>query len=519
MVNTTAVCLTAEEEVRVPGQTQFSTSDLEDSEEEGPTEDLDVELARRWQETDEGVKANEVPNPDVTPRPQVMGAPNGVGEEYRVKPRACQGGCGLPAREGTNRRGQYHRYCCPTCQASSGSTHDIRCQQQGGLTPSTIRTSRTPRTPRSQDPMLDATLAMAMQLQMEEVNDFKERSVRAKVTNAMCYVCDPIWGEVEFKPLSADHTGSNRWYRVLAASCFRECPCCVISCQCFRSHLQTPYSLSDVRRGWQKLILCWSTLFAVAQIVIFIYLVLAEGFAEEKDNSMIGPTTYVLNNAGAKNAARILEYGEWWRLITPLGLHGGLFHLIPNVLLQLRVGVVLEAVWGHAAWITIYVLTGVYGSLLSCAVMPDTLSIGSSGALCGLLGAWVPFILATWNQTLPRDVGQRNSQLFMVLTTIALMVPLSFLPMVDFAAHLGGCAMGVAVGAVIFGGRLQTRNWMIASRVLGVVGVLLLVPFTLYWVLNEIEPAASLLQICPPPGCIIIVSSSSSTSSSSTKAP
>ena len=37
---------------------------------------------------------------------------------------------------------------------------------------------------------------------------------------------------------------------------------------------------------------------------------------------MIGPYPDALDNWGAMNASKILDDNEWWRLITPIFLHG-----------------------------------------------------------------------------------------------------------------------------------------------------------------------------------------------------
>lgn len=81
---------------------------------------------------------------------------------------------------------------------------------------------------------------------------------------------------------------------------------------------------------------------------------------------MIGPYGAILNVMGAKNTAMIVYKNEWWRLATPMLLHAGTFslwltcipptktfiicpgviHIGMNLILQLRVGVMLEAEWG-----------------------------------------------------------------------------------------------------------------------------------------------------------------------------
>lgn len=79
---------------------------------------------------------------------------------------------------------------------------------------------------------------------------------------------------------------------------------------------------------------------------------------------------------GAKNAALIVYRYEYWRLLTPMLLHAGFIHLAVNVLIQLRVGVMLELEWGLARYASVYATSGVTSSLLSCVALPDTLGVG-----------------------------------------------------------------------------------------------------------------------------------------------
>ena len=40
---------------------------------------------------------------------------------------------------------------------------------------------------------------------------------------------------------------------------------------------------------------------------------------------------------GAKETALIVDFNEWWRLATPIFIHAGMFHIIPNVAVQVRI--------------------------------------------------------------------------------------------------------------------------------------------------------------------------------------
>jgi membrane associated rhomboid family serine protease len=127
---------------------------------------------------------------------------------------------------------------------------------------------------------------------------------------------------------------------------------------------------------------------------------------------------------------------EWWRLVSPIFLHAGVRHIISNVGIQLRVGGYLELVFGRPSWVFIYFSSGIYGNMLSCIFLPDSVGIGSSGAVLGMLTAWIVWILFRWNRV-PRECkGQRNCQLMVVSAAVALTLAFSF---TDYGECLPTC--------------------------------------------------------------------------------
>ena len=98
----------------------------------------------------------------------------------------------------------------------------------------------------------------------------------------------------------------------------------------------------------------------------------------------------VLYVMGGKVASNIAA-GEYWRLITPIMLHAGLFHLVINVFTQCMFGIQLEREWGASQIAVIYAVAGIYGNVLSVLFAPNALSIGCSGSVFGLFGAQVRF--------------------------------------------------------------------------------------------------------------------------------
>jgi len=88
------------------------------------------------------------------------------------------------------------------------------------------------------------------------------------------------------------------------------------------------------------------------------------------------------------HAAGMLE-GRFWSLLTYVFLHGGPTHIVLNLVTLLSVGPEVERAVGSWRWIMLYMLAGMAGALAwLLSIWPvDTLLIGASAAICGLLGA------------------------------------------------------------------------------------------------------------------------------------
>jgi hypothetical protein len=150
-------------------------------------------------------------------------------------------------------------------------------------------------------------------------------------------------------------------------------------------------------------------------------------------NPMIGPYPDALSYWGGKNAVDILELGEWWRLITPIFLHAGVIHLIGNIAVQLDTGAFFEREWGSRIWLAIYLSSAVGSSILSCIFMPNSISVGSSGAVMGLFGGKLAEVVCRFTEpcmTKQERIGHkvRQEQLGVVLCSVAIVMLFSFIP-------------------------------------------------------------------------------------------
>ena len=149
--------------------------------------------------------------------------------------------------------------------------------------------------------------------------------------------------------------------------------------------------------------------------------------------------------------------GEWWRLLTAAFLHGGVIHLLLNMLVLWWFGGPLEALLGPARFIGLYLVSALAGSAGALVLSPTALTVGASGAIFGILGAGLVLERR-------RIYVFGGGALMIVLFNLAF----SFLvPNVSIGGHLGGLAGGALAMLALsrFG-----RGHAVYGRV-GLVGV------------------------------------------------
>ena len=104
-------------------------------------------------------------------------------------------------------------------------------------------------------------------------------------------------------------------------------------------------------------------------------------------------TTGELFKWGADYRASDRPRGPWWRAITAAFLHVGALHLSFNTYAFFSAGAIAERVYGKAAFLALYVVAAVAGSLVSILWTPTVVSAGASGAVFGVYGAILAFAL------------------------------------------------------------------------------------------------------------------------------
>lgn len=209
-------------------------------------------------------------------------------------------------------------------------------------------------------------------------------------------------------------------------------------------------------------------------------------------NPMIGPSTYILINMGARfvpcmrttyfpgtdtpypttgwpcprstsndptdpsNQCTLAELcglgglnpdspNQWYRFIVPMFLHAGIIHIGFNMLLQMTLGRDMEKTIGTVRFAIVYFSSGIFGFVLGGNfAAPAIASTGASGCLFGILALVLLDLFYTWSE---RDSPVKD--LLWLLFDIVISFALGLLPGLDNFSHIGGFLMGLALGICI----------------------------------------------------------------------
>lgn len=183
-------------------------------------------------------------------------------------------------------------------------------------------------------------------------------------------------------------------------------------------------------------------LFLAIQITVFILMELVgltQGIYSGSED--VG----ILYQFGAMTHAAINIDGEIWRLVTPIFVHIGFFHLLLNSLGLYFVGRILEPLIGHARFFLVYMLSGIFGNLWSFAFGSDNaISAGASTSLFGIFAAFI--ILGQIYKYHPAIKYMSRNMTLLILMNLVMNL---FDSGVDIMGHFGGALGGLLITIIV----------------------------------------------------------------------
>lgn len=163
--------------------------------------------------------------------------------------------------------------------------------------------------------------------------------------------------------------------------------------------------------------------------------------------SLMSPTSVQLLQWGANWGPLTVAHGQWWRLLSACFLHIGIIHIAFNMYVLYQIGPFTEPLFGGPRYLAIYLLTGIGGNLLGLALHPGIISAGASGAIFGVYGALLGFLLRRRASIQPgaaRSVA-RSAGIFLVYNLAYGLLSTH----TDLTAHIGGLVTGFVFGYLL----------------------------------------------------------------------
>jgi membrane associated rhomboid family serine protease len=248
-------------------------------------------------------------------------------------------------------------------------------------------------------------------------------------------------------------------------------------------------------------------IFTLVFIVANIFLFLLTSQAGANENAG------VLLKYGAKYNLLIDRQQEWWRFVTPMFLHANVLHLFMNMYGLWMIGRYVERLYGSAKFVFFWVATGIAGVVASyLSVQPgmqgsgpvgrfffkagDSISVGASGALFGLIGVLFVFGIK-FRHELPE--GFKRAFGVGMLPTILLNIYIGYMvPVIDNAAHMGGLVAGALLALVIGYKRPGERSRVaVFWHIIQIAALALIAVSFLMVARNFNQPYADLAEVTP----------------------
>lgn len=142
----------------------------------------------------------------------------------------------------------------------------------------------------------------------------------------------------------------------------------------------------------------------------------------------------------------LVSKGQVYRLFTAIFLHGGVEHILSNMVMLYAAGDLLERRIGHVRFALAYLLSGIAGNAVSYLYEAVSgaryTAVGASGAVYGIMGVIICLAL---RKVRGFEIPKQRIFLALIFSIYS-----SFaIPNIDYSAHIGGMAAGLIAGLFI----------------------------------------------------------------------
>ena len=135
---------------------------------------------------------------------------------------------------------------------------------------------------------------------------------------------------------------------------------------------------------------------------------------------------------------------EYYRIVTSAFSHSDITHIACNMISLVNIGTAAEGIFGSMGMLVIYFGSMILGKILALQIRHNkrddyTMSQGASGAICGLIGAYLLVVMKYFGMNGLMSMGR----------SLASLVIVSVMPGVDGTSHFSCMAMGMVIAWIM----------------------------------------------------------------------
>ena len=191
--------------------------------------------------------------------------------------------------------------------------------------------------------------------------------------------------------------------------------------------------------------------------------------------TFLSPTSNALLLLGSTGTIPIDEMHRWWTLISANYLHGGILHILFNMIALYQIGPLVLREYGVSRLIILYTLSGVIGFLVSY-LAGIRFTLGASAAVCGLIGASLYYGKSrggSYGQAVYKQISGWVVGIFLFGFLV---------PGINNWGHGGGIVGGIILGYLL--GYEEKKRENLIHKILGAICVVLTVA-VLVWAVSS----------------------------------
>lgn len=210
-------------------------------------------------------------------------------------------------------------------------------------------------------------------------------------------------------------------------------------------------------------------------IAFYILSLFLGGISNGGSFNLLSPSNYSLFSLGATGTVPVLEAHRYWTLISASFLHGGIFHILFNMMALYQLGPFVLKEFGFHRFINLYIITGICGFATS-VLFGVSFTIGASASICGLIGAIIYYGKSrgdSYGETIYKEA---------IGWVVGLIIFGLIFPGINNWAHGGGLLSGIALAFLM--GYNDNRQENAAIKLSAYACILLTVSVLIWAIIN-----------------------------------